>query len=161
MICTRCFVAVSSYPSVVSDPRDGSSVSTIPESGTLAPATSRCAVAPKLDAITFAAKLPIGSTSGDAVAPMKRTVLGVARRLSGGGSALCAGIGGTACELGRAGGGGGGFVGEGGVVVVVTLGRHAATRVVASKSVQMLTAAVRLRLTVIDYSRWSTFMRKL
>ena len=42
----------------------------------------------------------------------------------------------------------------------MTLGRHAATRVVASTSVQ-LTADVGLRLTVIDYSRWSMFMRKL
>src|SRR5262245_27943900 len=132
----------------------------MPESGTAAPAASRCAVAPKFDAITFAAKLPIASTSGDALASMKTTVLGVTRKLSGGESVMDAGIGITACEIGRPAGGGACFAGEGDVVVVVTLGRHAATRVVASKSVQMLTAVVRLRLTVIDYSRWSTFMRK-
>ena len=55
----------------------------------------------------------------------------------------------TACDNGRPAGGVVCFGGAGGVVVV-TLGRQAAMRVVASASVQTLTAVVWLHLTVID-----------
>src|SRR5262245_58444455 len=105
----------------------------MPESGAAAPAASRCAVAPKFDAITFAAKLPIASTSGDALASMKTTVLGVTRKLSEGDMEIDAGMGMTACEIGRPARGVVCFGGTGGAVVV-TLGRQATSRVIASTS---------------------------
>src|SRR5262245_17282499 len=133
----------------------------MPESGAAAPAPRRCAVAPKFDAMTFAAKLPIASTSGDALASMKTTVLGVTRKLSGAEIVIDAGMGMTACEVGRPAGGVVCFGGTGGVVVV-TLGRQAASRVIANTSVQTLTAVGWLRLTVIDIFRLELpFMRKL
>src|SRR5262245_20076300 len=124
----------------------------MPESGTAAPAASRCAVAPKFDAMTFAAMFPIASTSGDALASMKTTVLGVTRKLSGAEMEIDAGMGMTACEIGRPAGGVVCFGGTGGVVVV-TLVRQAASRVIASTSVQTLTSIEWLRLTVIEFFR--------